>query len=318
MKAIYFILIFGLIYCSTDPKQVFDLYYNYEYSLQKDLSLDYTFYAFRLQVNYDGNMDFEIKIPENDYQDPFTLYVFEYIDWPSNEAILNSEYSKQVVGTDQYKEGGYTVYSYGFTASKIGKYFGIQLYLNNDSIYSMNYIIVRVNSSKYRYSNIKDLNFNTDYSIDTSIFTTNNKKIPLYYQIYIRISVFGDDEMEIQLTTHKAYDKNTAFKVDVCQYVDKPTEEQVYYGNGAAKTQAYLENTSDDEEKYIYPFTTIQGINYLSISIINQLSDLDYLNIYIYSKTGMAIAVLIVIIVVPILIVAGIVYFVLRKLQIIK
>ena len=62
--------------------------------------------------------------------------------------------------------------------------------------------------------------------------------------------------MEIQLTTHKAYDKNTAFKVDVCQYENKPAEQQVYYGNGAAKTKTYLENTSEEGSKYYYPFTS--------------------------------------------------------------
>jgi hypothetical protein len=92
--------------------------------------------------------------------------------------------------------------------------------------------------------------------------------------------------------------KNTAFKVDVCQYVNKPTQDQVYYGNNAAKTMTSLENTSEEDEKYYYPFTTGEGIRYLSICITNNLDNLDYLFIYIYSATGMAVALIVTIVVV--------------------
>ena len=124
--------------------------------------------------------------------------------------------------------------------------------------------------------------------------------------------------MEIQLTTHAAYDKHTAFKVDVCQYVDKPTQQQVYYGNNAAKTNTSLENISEEPEKYYYPFTTDAGIRYLSICITNQIGDLDYLFIYIYSKKGLAAAIIVVIVLVAVGLVGGAIYFILKKLGIVK
>ena len=312
MKIIYFLLLLGFISCSTVPGTVIDLWYNYEYSLLDDLTkYDYTFYAFRIPVNYAGKMDFEVKIPTTGYHS-FEIYVHDWTGTPGiSDIVAYHGTSKAITGYTSYKEGDYTVYSFSFEANVGAQYFSIEMIKPN---YSFSSIIVRVNSQKYRYSKIKDLTFNTDYEIDTKIFTATQKKIPLNYQIYIRISVFSDDQMEIQLTTHIAYDKNTAFKVDVCQYINKPTEDQVYYGNKAAKTNTQLENKSEEGGKYKYPFKTDSGINYLSISIINQLADLDYLFIYIYSETGMTAALIALIVILPILVVGGIVYFILRKL----
>ena len=316
MKIIYFLLVLGLINCSTVPSVVYDLWYNYEYSLQKDLYHDFTYYAFRIPVNYEGKMDFEIKILESEYQ-KFKIWVHQYYYTPDIDSINSNHKSEGYLsGSGSYKEDKYKVYSYSFEASKGSKYFSIELEVPNYNSFS--YMIVRVNSDKYHYSKIKDLNFNTDYPIDTEKFTGNNKRIPPLYQIFIRIGVFDDDEMEIQLTTHEAYDKNTAFKVDVCQYEKKPTEEQVYYGNKAAICQTGLGNESKKEGKYHYPFTTGKGIRYLSISIINQLSNLDYLYIYIYSKKCLAAAIIAVIVIVPAVIIGAVVYLILKKLGICK
>jgi len=319
MKAIYLLLVLGFISCSDVPNVVFDIWYNYEYTLTQDLqNYDFKYYAFRIPVNYIGKMDFEVKIPETEPQD-FIIYVKQ---WTIKPEITDINYYHQhesltpLSGYSEYKEGKYNVYSYAFEALQGATYFSIEVEIPNRGQYT--YMLVRVNLSKYHYSNIKDLTFNTDYPIDTSIFTANNKRIPYGYQIYIRIGVFDNDEMEIQLTTHAAYDKNTAFKVDVCQYVDKPTQQQVYYGNDAAKTMTSLENTSEEDEKYYYPFTTDAGIRYLSICITNNLNNLDYLFIYIYSATGMAVALIVTIVVVAVALVAGIIYFILKKLGLVK
>jgi hypothetical protein len=261
-------------------------------------------------------MDFEIKIPKTEYQ-AFTIYVHDWIGMPNIKNIIDSHgSSKKVIGSGNYEEGKYWVYSYAFQATAGATYFSIEMQVPNRL--GISYMVVRVNLSKYHYSNIKDLTFNTDYPIDTSIFTANNKRIPYGYQIYIRIGVLDDDEMEIQLTTHKAYDKNTAFKVDVCQYVDEPTQQQVYYGNNAARTNTSLENTSEEGGKYYYPFTTDKGIRFLSICITNQIGDLDYLFIYIYSKKGLAAAIIVVIVLVAVGLVGGAIYFILKKLGIVK
>ena len=316
MKIIYFLLALGLINCSTVPSVVYDLWYNYEYSLQKDLYHDFSYYAFRIKTNYLGFMDFEIKILESEYQE-FKIWVHEYEHSPDIGSINRNHKSEGYLkGSGSYNEDKYKVYSYSFQAYQKDSYFSIELEVPNYNSFS--YMMVRVNSDKYHYSKIKDLNFNTDYPIDTEKFTYTQKRIPYLYQIFIRIGVFDDDEMEIQLTTHEAYDKNTAFKVDVCQYEKKPTEEQVYYGNKAAICQTGLGNESKKEGKYHYPFTTGKGIRYLSISIINQLSNLDYLYIYIYSKKGLAAAIIAVIVIVPAVIIGAVVYFILKKLGICK
>ena len=317
MKTIFLLLVFGFISCSTVPNVVFDLWYNYEYTLTQDLkNYDFSYYAFRIPINYIGKMDFEVKIPETEPQE-FNIYVKQWAKEPTIYDINNSRDGISPLSDfATYKEGKYNVYSYAFEALPGAIYFSIEVYIPNRGQYT--YMLVRVNLSKYHYSNIKDLTFNTDYPIDTSIFTANNKKIPPGYQIYIRIGVFDNDEMEIQLTTHAAYDKNTAFKVDVCQYVNKPTQDQVYYGNNAAKTMTSLENTSEENEKYYYPFTTDAGIRYLSICITNNLNNLDYLFIYIYSATGMAVALIVTIVVVAVALVAGIIYFILKKLGLVK
>ena len=322
MKGIYLLLLFGIITCtSLPPDRVFDIWYNYEYTLTTDLKkYDFTYYAFRIPVNFEGKMDFEIKIPQDEFQD-FEIYVIQWnhppeIDEINNCHDYNPDSLTPLTQSSEYKEGEYYVYSYVFSALYGATYYSIEVKIPHRDLF--NYMVVRVNSSKYHYSNIKDLTFNTDYQIDTSIFTGNNFRIPPLYQIYIRIGVLDDDEMEIQLTTHQAYDKYNAFKVDVCQYVDEPTQQQVYYGNNAARTNTSLENTSEEDEKYYYPFTTDAGIRYLSICITNNLNNLDYLFIYIYSATGMAVALIVTIVVVAVALVAGIIYFILKKLGLIK
>ena len=125
--------------------------------------------------------------------------------------------------------------------------------------------------------------------------------------------------MEIQLKTDTApYNKRKDFRVDVCQYSDIPTGQQVYYGDKNRPCSNDIPNTSTLEREYYYPFSTDNDVNYLSIRITNNLRDFKSLDIFIYSETGMAVALLVVIIVLPILVVGGIVYFILKKLGICK
>lgn len=311
MKIICLLLIFGFISCSEDPSQAFDIWYNYEYNLQKQIYLDYTFYVFRLPVNYAGKMDMEVKILASDPK-AFSFQVFQYNYEATLDNVLNHDYSpeqKFIIGDiREYPEGNYQVYSYTFQSSAGGMYFGIELTIPT---FSYNYIIFRVNSQKYQYSNVKELELNKDYPIDTKIFGDN--KIPTGYQIYIRIPSFSQDNMEIQLSTHYVYDKYTAFQVDVCQYDKLPTESQVYYGDPGRPCNNDIKNVSDEDKLFRYPFSTESEINYLSIRIINKQQDLNYLNIFVYSETGMAIALLVVVIVLPILVVGAIGYYLFKK-----
>ena len=122
------------------------------------------------------------------------------------------------------------------------------------------------------------------YEIDTSIF--EDRKIPYGYQSYIRVSPIRDEQIQIRLTTHEDYDKNSSFVVDVCEYNNFPDESQVYYGLGAVNCQTINNNTAEEKNEYYYDFQRQKNITHLSIRIINNISDLNYLSIYIYADRG--------------------------------
>lgn len=320
MKVIYFILIFGLATCKT-WSSVINLWYNYDYSLVKDYSSDYSEWKwfFRVAVNPGDTMDMEIKIPEG-FLNYFSIAVYafdRYTQPPSdyeiehpNTSPINYDHST----ASYYYEDGLIVYYYPYTAENSQyhyiTYFSVHVGLSGWSN-KFNYLIFRINLSKYLYSKINDLDFNQKYELDKSKFRKG--VIPPNYHIYIRISVIEEDNMEVQLETHEAYDKSTAFTVNVCQYTYKPTEEQVYYPTYDSLCKDPLTNESKESEKYAYPFKTDKDTKYLSIRVINNLSNLDYLYILIYSEKGLAAAIIAVIVIVPLLVIGAIVFFVLKK-----
>ena len=286
MKIIYFLLIFGIIYSSTNlPDKVVDIYYNVEYALSKDLSRQFTYYPFRLPVIAGDKMDIEIKVPNNAKQE-FYLEVYEY-DYRPNDIQLydhvNGVSMGKYLASNYYYEGNFTVYYYTFQVSQNatkGSYFSIYLTVPN---YDYSSLYFRINLSKYKYSKIKDLKITKNYEIDTSIF--EDRKIPYGYQSYIRVSSLRDEQIQIQLATHEDYDKNSSFIVDVCEYNNFPDEALVYYDFGAVNCQT-INNTSTKKAEYYYDFQTQKNIQYLSIRIINNIPDLNYLSIYIYADRG--------------------------------
>ena len=314
MKIILFCLLLGIITSASLP--IVDVWFNYDYSLQKDYSSSYKEYFFRATVLPGEKMDIELRMTSSEFYDNyFSVMVLDYNTYPSDASIYNKEGYRTIPQAHSYDQGNYKVLY--FTYTSINSYLGIVVSYSQAWI-KFSYLLFRVDITKYKYSNIKELDYNTYYTYDTSIF--NPPVIPKGYQIYIRIAVHQDDKMEIQLETKATYDAKNAFKVDVCQYSSKPVEKQVYYGTGALKCVTGLSNESTESMRYIYPFTTELDASWLSISIINQIQDRDltWLNMYIYSEKGMAIALLCVIIIVPILIVGAIVAFVLKKLGIIR
>ena len=177
-----------------------------------------------------------------------------------------------------YNKGEYTVIAFRYDVTTYYNYLAIMVsYTTSRPSYS--YIAFSLDVTKYYYSDIIDLNYNTDYQFDLSIW--DPPKMPYGYQIFVRIAVKPEDKLEIILVTHNSYDKSTAFKVDVCQFKDKPTESQVYYGNDSKVCKIGLINNSTEDKKYIYPYTTESDVNYLAISINNQLNDLSYIYIRI-------------------------------------
>ena len=314
MKVIYVFAILGLIYGATiAPTKVFDIYYNVEYSLSKDLQSQFTYYPFRLPVIAGDKMDIEIKVP-NSVNHDFYLEVYEYFYKPTDEQVykrINGVSKGKIAPTSYYYEGQSTVYYYTFQVSPNapdGSFFSIYVTIPN---YSYTYLYLRVNLSKYKYSNIKDIKFMTDYTIDTSIF--GDRRIPYKYQIYLRLPSKSEDQMQIQLTTHEAYEKDTAFKVDVCQYNTRPVESQVYYIDRDINCKNNLKNTSPYATEYYYDFQTERNVQYLSIRIINYISDLNYLFIYIYTEKGRQEAILVLIILTPIIIIGAIIGYLLRR-----
>ena len=90
----------------------------------------------------------------------------------------------------------------------------------------------------------------------------------------------NDDTIEIQLTTQK----DSAFKVDVCEFTYLPTSSDIYYGTEARKCTNNIENTSTESLKYKYPFSSSENVRYLSICVTNLNNDLTYINTNIYSE----------------------------------
>ena len=282
MKFIYFFFIIGFISCKAVPK-VFDTWYNYEFDLKSQIEQDNFECDFRLPVNPGDKMDVEFIIAKND-SSSFSCRAFEYNYRPSDDDIISMEGGQEIsiINDFSYEEGDYMVYSFSFSSSMAAAYFAIFVQLQTAQPYS--YLVFRVNVARYKYSFIKDLNLNTNYIMDTSIFP--DTRIPNSYQTYLSVPIVSQEEIEIILSTLTTYDKNNDFRVDVCGYVEKPTEKDVYYGNPGVPCINDLENISDEDKKYIFPFTFEENINYLSIRIINQLGDLTYLNIYINSTSS--------------------------------
>jgi hypothetical protein len=309
MKIIYLLLVFGLAFCGTViPTEVYDIYYNYEYSLMQNYNQKYKYYAFRLPVNGGDKMDIEVKIAKQSAQ-TFQVTVYEYDYYPSVENIINHEgHYVQSPAQDDREYGNYWIYYFTVQASVNYKYFAIDVTIPDDDYKTL---IFQVDLTKYKYSTIQDLNLNTDYPWDKSIFTDG--LIPLYYQIYIRISSFSEDKCEVQLTTDYTINRLSDFRVDICKYSYKPTQQQVYYGDINVPCENNIPNTGEADKYYYFPFETESNVNYLSIRVTNNLGDLKNLKIFIYSETGMKVAILVVVIVLPILAVGAIGYFLFKK-----
>lgn len=87
MKIFLFALLFGIISSSYYPN-VINVYYNYEYSLLKDYSQQYTEYHFRAEVIPYEQVDVEIRMSKYDsYNNYFKAWIYEYNSYPSDEEI---------------------------------------------------------------------------------------------------------------------------------------------------------------------------------------------------------------------------------------
>ena len=224
MKDIVFLLILGIIACAT-VIPVRDIYYNSEYDLSQDYSEEINAYGFRLPVIPNDKLDIEIKIKKEDTFN-FDGQVYAYVYTPSDEDIQNYIGGTKISSISQniYYEGDYAVYYKTFQVPEGYNYFIV--YAVYETYYPYSYIFVRINLSRYKYSYIKDLAFNTNYEFDTSIFPNNI--MPNNYKIFMHIKK-NYDTAKIHITTQKNYDKNNAFIVEVCEYEHSPNPQEIYY-----------------------------------------------------------------------------------------
>ena len=319
MKAIIFILILGIVLNASTP--VYDIYYNHGYNLQQNLQTE-TNFLFRTPTNPGDKMDFVFTFPKS-YVDTFNFYlsVCQCPDRPTDDqmramAFDDSYYCYQFQQfTDYYDDDNYHYYYFtyprnGYTYDN-AKYLAISVYYRDYKPYS--YLYFKIDAATYKYSNIKELEYNQNYHLDTSIFHhTETGKIPANYQIYIRIKVNSNDEMEIRLTTNEYLRYDNLFTVDIGQFQSEPSDSDVYYAYNADVWKHPNVIQTTDKNLYKFPFTTEDKIKFLTIRIINS-RELNELGIYIYSEIGMAAAIIAVIVIVPLLVIGGIVGFFLKK-----
>lgn len=320
MKAIIFILILGIVLNASTP--VYDIYYNLDYNLQPQYHLQTeTNYLFRTPTNPGDKMDFVFTIPKSYDQFNFFLKACQCTYRPDDGQMRQMDFEdttfchKFLTYTDYYDDDNYHYYYFtypdnGYTRND-AKYLAISVDYSSYQPYS--YLYFKIDAATYKYSNIKELEYNQNYHLDTSIFHhTETGKIPAYYQIYIRIKVNSNDEMEIRLTTNEYLRYDNLFTVDIGQFQSEPSDSDVYYAYNADVWKHPNVIQTTDKNLYKFPFTTEDKIKFLTIRIINS-RELNELGIYIYSEIGMAAAIIAVIVIVPLLVIGGIVGFFLKK-----
>ena len=277
MKVFYLISLLGLIACSTIYPKVVDIWYNYEYQLLRDYSSAYNDYAFRIPVYPGDKMDVEIKLAKGDNNN-FVLYFYGFAYAPSDQEIFNYGGTPLSISSQYYYyEGSYIIYAFTIQAPAGCTYFGI--HLTSPSYYAYSYLTFRVDVARYKYSAVYDLSTSHALTVDTSVF--GDGYIPVAYSIFLKSSVKPAQNYAIQLNTKYNYDRYHAFQVDVCEFYNKPTDAQVYYGTGAKRCLNTLVNYSYDANYYLYYFTPDRDVYYVSVRIINNCQNLDYLKLYV-------------------------------------
>ena len=135
--------------------------------------------------------------------------------------------------------------------------------------------------------------------------------LPGGHRYFFSLKVEPNDKMSIECRViHTA---QIVFKVDVCPFNYEPNIQEILNGNSACAYNLQASPSSDGTyDKYSFPFSTAENVNYITVCLINQQS-LDYLDVYIYSEKGMAAYIWVLIICSPCIIIALIVYFVCRQ-----
>ena len=149
---------------------------------------------------------------------------------------------------------------------------------------------------------VKDLDVLTTYEFRSG-----------YSNYYFRVKVSSLDNMYLELTAVN-YGTNSErdFKFDICGFYDYPSDNQVINGHEYCENDLYptLDRRSDYVH-YRYTFSTLKDISYLALSLTMRTSIYPY-TLYIYSESGMGAAIIVLIICLPCIIVAAVVFAVCR------
>ena len=128
---------------------------------------------------------------------------------------------------------------------------------------------------------IQNIKMNTEYIVDLSEYP--DYEIPSKTNQYFRISVEGNERIEIQLKTFHGSTPSAYFKVDFCPFSKLPSKDEVITVNKNCFIDIPCSGISKYEiyDIYKYHIEKIEGLKYLSMHIEN-LYTLDYLSIYCY------------------------------------
>ena len=171
------------------------------------------------------------------------------------------------------------------------------------------------------------LNSSTDYydyddyhriydvdTLETYYFTAT-----VYYKhsFYFRCDATPDDDMYIEIKTyHDPYylHYDSDFKVDVCGWNYKPSYDEVVNGHTNCANDIKVKiSTGSQYAYYKYTFNTLNDVDYIAFCMTIQQETYYPLSIYIYSENAMAIWLLLIIIFLPCIIVAAVVFYILRR-----
>ena len=170
MKAIIFILILGIVLNASTP--VYDIYYNLDYNLQPQYHLQTeTNYLFRTPTNPGDKMDFVFTIPKSYDQFNFFLKACQCTYRPDDGQMRQMDFEdtnfchKFLTYTDYYDDDNYHYYYFtypdsGYTRND-AKYLAISVDYSSYQPYS--YLYFKIDAATYKYSNIKELEYNQNY-----------------------------------------------------------------------------------------------------------------------------------------------------------
>ena len=165
----------------------------------------------------------------------------------------------------------------------------------------------------------------SEYVYDVSVLSYYKVYTQTYSNdgYYFRISVNTQDNMYIQIETDytEGYHYTNDFKVDICGYDHRPTNQECISGHqncrvGLTPTITFDREYYDETQYsayYKYTFDTLDNVNYLAFCVTCLNPARYFKTLYVYSgKTALAVWIILLIIFLPCICIVAIVVVVLR------